>query len=120
MAFPVGIGLALIVGVVLSYLLQPAGNPLFIFGGVALVAVAIVLDALAYRRREIRGEISTRGVVLSIVSGLLMGSFFPFVARFHHWCECSWPLCSGVCVCYRRWALLSTSQRVAYAALPHG
>src|SRR5260370_18138637 len=117
-AFPVGIGQALIVGVVLSYLLPPAGNSLFIFGGVALVAGAIVFDALAFRRREIRGEISTRGVVLSIVSGLLMGSFFPFVARFHHWCECSWPLCSGVCVCYRRWALLSTSQRVAYAALP--
>ena len=36
-AFPVGIGLALIVGVVLNYLLQPAGNPFLIFGGVALV-----------------------------------------------------------------------------------
>lgn len=80
-AFPVGIGLALIVGVVLNYIIQPAGNPLFIFGGVALVAVAIVLDALAYRRREASGTISTRGVVLSIVSGLLMGTFYPFVAR---------------------------------------
>jgi len=80
-AFPVGIGLALIVGVVLSYIVQPAGNPLLLFGGVALVAVAIVIDALAYRRREAGSEISTRGVVLSIVSGLLMGSFYPFVAK---------------------------------------
>jgi glucose uptake protein len=80
-AFPVGIGLALIVGVVLNYLLQPAGNPLLIFGGVALVAIAIVLDALAYRRREAGKAISTRGVVLSVVSGVLMGSFYPFVAR---------------------------------------
>jgi glucose uptake protein len=80
-AFPVGIGLALIVGVILNYIIQPAGNPLFIFGGVALVAVAILLDALAYRRREASNVVSTRGVILSIVSGLLMGTFYPFVAK---------------------------------------
>ncbi len=80
-AFPVGIGLALIVGVLLSYIVQPAGNPLLLFGGVALVAVAIVIDALAYKRRESGSPISTRGVVLSIVSGLLMGTFYPFVAK---------------------------------------
>jgi glucose uptake protein len=80
-AFPVGIGLALIVGVILNYLLHPAGNPLFIFGGVALVAVAILLDALAYKRRESTGTASTRGVVLSIISGVLMGTFYPFVTK---------------------------------------
>ncbi len=80
-AFPVGIGLALIVGVVLNYIIQPAGNPLLIFGGVALVAAAILLDALAYRRREASNVISARGVILSIVSGLLMGTFYPFVAK---------------------------------------
>jgi len=80
-AFPVGIGLALIVGVVLNYIVHPAGSPLFIFGGVALVAVAILLDALAYKRRESSGSVSTRGVVLSIVSGILMGTFFPLVAK---------------------------------------
>jgi glucose uptake protein len=80
-AFPVGIGLALIVGVVLNYLIQPSGNPVLIFGGVALVAVAILLDALAYRRREASNVVSTRGVILSIVSGLLMGTFYPFVAK---------------------------------------
>jgi glucose uptake protein len=80
-AFPVGIGLALIVGVVLNYFIQPAGSPLLIFGGVALVAAAILLDALAYRRREVNAVISTRGVVLSVVSGLLMGTFYPFVAK---------------------------------------
>jgi glucose uptake protein len=80
-AFPVGIGLALIVGVILNYIIHPAGNPLFIFGGVALVAVAILLDALAYKRREHSGTASTRGVVLSIVSGILMGTFYPFVTK---------------------------------------
>jgi glucose uptake protein len=80
-AFPVGIGLALIVGVLLNYIVRPAASPLFIFSGVALVAVAIVLDALAYRLRESHGKVSTRGVVLSIVSGLLMGTFFPLVTK---------------------------------------
>jgi glucose uptake protein len=80
-AFPVGIGLALIVGVVLNYFIQPQGNPLLIFGGVALVGAAILLDALAYRRREANNIVSTRGVVLSIVSGLLMGTFYPFVVK---------------------------------------
>ena len=80
-AFPVGIGLALIVGVVSNYVISPVGNPLYLFGGVSLVTIAILLDALAYRRREAGTSTSTRGVLLSIVSGLLMGSFYPFVAK---------------------------------------
>jgi glucose uptake protein len=81
-AFPVGIGLALIVGTVSSYFVHPAANPLLIFGGVALVTIAIILDAAAYRRRE-RGAraATTRGIVLSLVAGLLMGSFYPLVAH---------------------------------------
>ena len=81
-AFPVGIGLALIVGAVSSYLVHPAANPLLLFGGVALVTVAIVLDAAAYRRREGNAPATTtRGIVLSLIAGLLMGSFYPLVAR---------------------------------------
>jgi len=81
-AFPVGIGLALIVGAVSSYIVHPAGNPLLLFGGVALVTVAIVLDALAYRQREGEAKAATtRGIVLSLVAGLLMGSFYPMVAH---------------------------------------
>jgi glucose uptake protein len=80
-AFPVGIGLALIVGAVSSYLVRPAGNPLLIFGGVALVTIAIVLDAKAYRKREPKKKsVTTRGIVLSLVAGLLMGTFYPLVA----------------------------------------
>jgi glucose uptake protein len=81
-AFPVGIGLALIVGAVSSYLVHPAANPLLLFGGVVLVTVAIVLDAAAYRRRNPDAPATTkRGIVLSLVAGLLMGSFYPLVAR---------------------------------------
>jgi glucose uptake protein len=79
-AFPVGIGLALVVGAISSYLVSPAGNPLLLFGGVALVAVAIVLDAAAYRKRETQAT-TTRGIALSLVAGVLMGCFYPFVAK---------------------------------------
>ncbi len=91
-AFPVGIGLALIVGAVTSYLVSPAGNPLLLFGGVALVTVAIVLDAAAYRRREAKAKAATtRGIVLSLVAGVLMGLFYPFVARALHGVNGSTP-----------------------------
>ncbi len=81
-AFPVGIGLALIVGAVSSYLVRPAGNPLLLFGGVALVTVAIIFDASAYRKREATAKATTtRGIVLSLVAGVLMGCFYPLVAR---------------------------------------
>ncbi|MDD4108737.1 MAG: GRP family sugar transporter [Prolixibacteraceae bacterium] len=80
-AFPIGIGLALIVGVVTNYVAAPVGNPLFLFIGVALVTVAIVLDALAYRKLPSSQEgTSTRGIVLSLFAGLLMGFFYRFVA----------------------------------------
>jgi glucose uptake protein len=81
-AFPVGIGLALVVGAVSSYLVTPAANPLLLFGGVALVTVAIVFDAAAYRKREGAAKATTtRGIVLSLVAGVLMGSFYPLVAH---------------------------------------
>src|SRR5215469_17080844 len=51
-AFPVGIGLALVVGVLLNYVVSPKGNPVLLFAGVAAVMLAIVFDALAYRNRE--------------------------------------------------------------------
>jgi glucose uptake protein len=81
-AFPVGIGLALVIGVVVNYLATPVGHPGLLFGGVALVAVAILLDAAAYRRLPSRGQgVTTKGLVLSVLCGVLMGFFYRFVAR---------------------------------------
>ena len=81
-AFPVGIGLALVIGAISNYVIKPVGNPLLLFGGVALVVVAIVLDAAAYRARENAAKAATaRGIVISLACGVLMGCFYPFVAR---------------------------------------
>jgi glucose uptake protein len=93
-AFPVGIGLALVIGVIWNYILKPQGNPVLLFSGAGLVVAAIVVDALAYRSLERiklermareqklktdRPAVSFKGVLLSLISGVLMGSFFPLV-----------------------------------------
>jgi len=108
-AFPIGIGLALVIGVILNYILNPQGNPALLFGGAAVVVAAIVVDAMAYRMHEskkqpvaavaavpdqkrpaARGQhrgvehakktsTSIKGIVLSLVAGVLMGSFYPLV-----------------------------------------
>jgi len=80
-AFPVGIGLALVIGVVVNYIATPVGNPVILFLGVGLVTAAIILDAAAYRRLPNQGQgVTTKGLVLSIICGILMGFFYRFVA----------------------------------------
>jgi glucose uptake protein len=81
-AFPVGIGLALVLGVLINYVAERAGHPWLLFSGVALVAGAIILDALAYRRlpgQHARG--GAKGLVLSVLCGVLMSLFYFLVAR---------------------------------------
>ena len=78
-AFPVGIGLALVIGVVVNYIATPLGNPLYIFIGVALVSLAIVLDAFAYRKISKAGG-TAKGLLIALAAGILMGFFFRFVA----------------------------------------
>jgi glucose uptake protein len=80
-AFPVGIGLALIVGVGVNYVAKPGGNPGLLALGVAFVTAAIVLDALAYRRLPGQVQASKKGLILSLLCGLLMGTFYVCVAR---------------------------------------
>jgi glucose uptake protein len=86
-AFPIGIGLALVVGVVWNYILNPQANPTLLAIGVSLVTAAIIVDAMAYSAHS-RGRsgankkktgTSRKGILLSLVSGLLMGSFYPLV-----------------------------------------
>jgi glucose uptake protein len=81
-AFPVGIGIALVVGVLLNYVIAPTGNPILLFGGVALVLAAIIVDAMAYKARGDDGTGQTsRGLKLSVACGILMGSFYPLVTK---------------------------------------
>ena len=80
-AFPVGIGLALVLGVIVNYLGSQKGDPLFLFLGVGLITIAIILNALAYRKASSGKQIvTTKGIMVSILAGLLMSFFYRFVA----------------------------------------
>jgi glucose uptake protein len=80
-AFPISIGIALVEGVVLSYALQPRGNPTVLATGVAMAVVAVILVGKSYGALGTNRTISRRGVIVCVISGLLMGIFAPFVTR---------------------------------------
>jgi glucose uptake protein len=80
-AFPIGIGLALVQGVIVNYMGESNhGNSFLLFAGVGLVALAIVLDALAYRKLSASQGTTKKGIVLSLLAGFAMGFFYRFVA----------------------------------------
>jgi glucose uptake protein len=81
-AFPVGIGIALVVGVIVNYVSVPEGNPAFLFSGVLLIVIAIILNAKAYKKMASgNSSPTTKGLLLSVAAGLLMGFFYRFVAK---------------------------------------
>lgn len=91
-AFPMGIGSALVVGSLLSLLVRRSGNPMSMLAGCLTIMVAVVAAGLAYsalgvirhealakagKARSTRQPSAIKGIMLSLVSGLLMGSFAP-------------------------------------------
>jgi len=81
-AFPIGIGIALVVGTMLSYWVQPSGSILWLIIGVLFILLAILCDAKAYQRIPSHQHSGgKKGIILSVISGLLMGVFYPLVAR---------------------------------------
>lgn len=80
-AFPVAIGLALVIGVVTNYMAAPLGDPVFLFAGVGLVTAAVIVCALIYARLPQDGERSVgKGLAISVIAGIAMGFFYRFVA----------------------------------------
>jgi len=81
-AFPVGVGLALVIGTVESYLQTPKGNPSLLFAGVALIVFAMVMSGLAYRKLpQGAGKKPLRGLLFAVLAGCIMGSFYPELLR---------------------------------------
>jgi glucose uptake protein len=90
--FPIGVGLALVVGVILNYVIEHKGNPVLLFAGVALIVAAIIVDAIAYRafaasksaagdKADVaaRKAATWKGIKLAGFGGVLMGLFYPLV-----------------------------------------
>lgn len=81
-AFPIGIGLALVIGVVANYLYNPQGDPLLILAGVGLVSIAIILDALAYKQiLKDQKKAPLKGIIIALTAGVAMGFFYKYVAQ---------------------------------------
>ena len=81
-AFPVGIGLALVIGVIVNYIDAPLGNSGLLFGGVGLIVLAMILNANAYKKLSAsQNKVPTKGLVLAVVAGCLMGLFYKYVAN---------------------------------------
>jgi glucose uptake protein len=78
-AFPIGVGLALVLGVIINYVKLPVGDPVLLVAGLVGVVIAIILDALAYRRLPTDKQTTSKGILISIAAGVLMGFFFRFV-----------------------------------------
>lgn len=77
-AFPVGVGLALVIGTVKSYILSPKGTVALLMAGVALIVFAMIMSALAHRRLGQAAKARPfRGLAFSAVAGCLMGFFYP-------------------------------------------
>ena len=80
-AFPVGVGIALALGVIINYVYAPQGNAFWLFSGVALIVAAILIDAIAYKKHSASlKKVSGKGILLSVSAGVLMALFYRFVA----------------------------------------
>jgi glucose uptake protein len=80
-AFPVGVGIALALGVIINYIFAPQGNPVLMFCGVAFIVAAIIIDAFAYKKHSASlQKVSGKGIMLSVSAGVLMALFYRFVA----------------------------------------
>ena len=80
-AFPVGVGLALVLGVLINYFGAAKGEPSYIFAGVALITVAIILNGLAYKKALVGSKkVSGKGIFISVAAGVIMAFFYRFVA----------------------------------------
>jgi glucose uptake protein len=80
-AFPVGIGTALILGVLINYIAATKGNPTLLFIGVICIAIAIIINAIAYKKvTKTQNNRSSKGLLLSLLAGLLMSLFYRFIA----------------------------------------
>src|SRR5215471_21551527 len=98
-AFPISIGIALVVGTVLSYILQPKGNALLLGLGVLCALIAVILDGKAYGSLgKAESSVSRKSVITCVVSGVLMGLWAPFLTRSMNHGKALGPYAAVICL----------------------
>ncbi|MBQ3711503.1 MAG: multidrug DMT transporter permease [Bacteroidales bacterium] len=83
-AFPLGVGIALVMGVLNNLLLHPVEgqNNLLLWIGVALVVAAVVCNGVASGKvsnEERDPKQNRKGIILAVLAGLIMSFFSAFV-----------------------------------------
>lgn len=83
-AFPLGVGLSLVLGTIINYIGAPKGDPVILFIGVALIVVAIICNGIAsgkvQQSNEEQSKNGRKGIILAVLAGILMAFFYRFVA----------------------------------------
>ena len=82
-AFPLGVGISLVLGVIVNYLAAPKGDPVLLFLGVALIVIAIICNGIASgkaQKSETDSANNRKGLILAVCAGVLMAFFYRFVA----------------------------------------
>jgi len=81
-AFPVGVGIALVLGVFVNYFNAPKGEPVTLFIGVLVIMLAIIFNGIAAGKMKNKGKTGSgnKGILLAVFAGLLMAFFYRFVA----------------------------------------
>jgi glucose uptake protein len=87
-AFPIGGGIAWILGTIVNYAIVvmaggiPSQKPSLLWIGVVIIISAIYLSSLIYKRiSQSRNVASAKGIVLSVVAGLVIAFFYGFVVK---------------------------------------
>jgi glucose uptake protein len=83
-AFPLGVGISLVLGTIVNYIGAPSGDPMFLFLGVGLIVIAIICNGIASGKAQQadadQKKDSKKGIILAAVAGTLMAFFYRFVA----------------------------------------
>ena len=80
-AFPLGVGISLVLGTIVNYIGAPKGDPVTLFIGVALIVVAIICNGIASGKLQKENKAgANKGIILAVIAGTLMAFFYRFVA----------------------------------------
>jgi glucose uptake protein len=80
-AFPIGGGIGWTLGILINYIGKPEGNPTLLFGGTAVIVLAILVSMQSYRKlADHQKKPSFKGIALAFLAGLCIAFFYRFVA----------------------------------------